>query len=140
MQQLPGFKNLVALQLLSLRSHDRSASLQIECLTFAADSISHLPNQKIKYLALENHMTSIERKPDYVKKYLEMKKERRQGWKGKGKAKMAEPTSLDNSSDSDDLDEMAEITTMETRLRFGVEFWEAREVKIFRKEIRTGKI
>lgn len=142
MQQLPGFKSLVALQFFSLRSNDRSALLQIESLTFAADTISHLPDQKIKYLALENHMTIIERKPDFVKKYFEMKKERKQKMKGKGKGKEKSSgvSSLDNSSDSDDIDELAEITTVETRLRFGVNFWEVREIKMFRKHIRTGKL
>lgn len=142
MQQLPGFKKLIALQLLYLRSHDRSASLQTESLSFAADNISHLPDQKIRYLALGDHMTSIERKIDSSRKYNDMKKERKQRLKGKGKGKanLPEVSSLDNSSDSDDIDEMAENTTVETRLRFGVNFWEVRDIKLFRKDIRTGKL
>lgn len=142
MQQLPGFKSLIALQFLSLRSNDRSALLQIESLTFAADTISYLPDQKIKYLALENHMTSIERKPDFVRKYLDMKKEsrRKEKGKGKGKAKLSEVSSHDNSSDSDDIDEMAEITTVETRIRFGINFSEVKHIKLFQNHIRTGKL
>lgn len=87
-------------------------------------------------------MTSIERKPDFVKKFLDLQRERKQKskGKGKGKAKVTESSSLDNSSDSDDIDDIAEITTVETRLRYGINFWEAKEIKLFRKDIRTGKL
>jgi hypothetical protein len=139
-QQLPGFKNLVALQFFSLRVVDRSAMLHIETLTFAADAISHLPHQKIKYLALDSHVTCIERKPDFVRQYLETNKPKRSKGKGKGKAKMSESTNTDVSSDSDLTDDFAEISSMETRLRFGMDFWEIKGIKIFHKDIRTGKL
>ena len=139
-QQLPGFRNLVALQFFSLRVLDRSAVLQIESLTFAADTISHLPRQKIKYLALDSHVTCIERKPDFVRHYMEMEKLKRAKSKGKGKAKMKESNNMEGSSDSDLADDYSETSSMETRLRFGMEFWEIKGIKIFQKEIRTGKL
>lgn len=115
--------------------------LQIESLTFAADSISHLPQQKIKYLALESHVTCIERKSDFVRQCLEMERGKKTKGKGKGKAKMRESPTTYCSSDSDlAVDEFAEITSMETRLRFGIDFWEIKGIKIFQKEIRTGKL
>ena len=139
-QQLPGFKNLVALQFFSLRVVDRSAMLQIESLTFAADTISHLPHQKIKYLALDSHVTCIERKPEFVRQFLEINKSKKAKGKGKGQAKVSESSNMDVSSDSDLADDFAEITSMETRLRFGMDFWEIKGIKIFQKDIRTGKL
>lgn len=114
--------------------------LQIESLTFAADTISHLPQQKIKYLALDSHVTSIERKPDFVRQYIEASRLKKFKGKGKGKAKISESTNLDISSDSDVADEFAEISSMETRLRYGMDFWEIKGIRIFQKDIRTGKL
>ncbi len=149
MQQLPGFKNLVALQFFSIRANDRSVSLQIENLTFAADTISHVPELKLKYLALESHMAKIERKHDPSKKKLlghgkELKKKKRVqtvNGKGKGKAEEMVSSSLDDSSGSDDATENADIMNLEVRLRFEEDFWEvADHIKIFKREIRTGKL
>lgn len=144
MQQLPGFKSLIALQFICIRISDRSTVLQIESLTFAADTISHLPDQKLKYLALESHMARIERKHERTTIDLEkqMRKTRRRAKKGKGKAKAEESnmTDADESSGSDDSADNADIVNLETRLRFGEEFWEiAEDIKIFRRDIRTGR-
>lgn len=114
--------------------------LQIESLTFAADTISHLPRQKIKYLALDNTVTSIERKPDFVRQYMEAQKLKKNKGKGKGKAKISDSTNIDGSSESDLADEFSEISSMETRLRFGMDFWDVKGIKIFQKEIRTGRL
>lgn len=140
MQQLPGFKRLFALQFLAIRSNDRSGLLQVESLTFAADTLTHLPDQRLKYLALESHLARIERKQDSADSEAQRRKKMRKA-KGKGKAKAAEGISLDDSSGSDDADDLSDVASLETRLKFGDEFWEImEEVKIFTKEIRTGKL
>lgn len=71
---------------------------------------------------------------------MEMEKLKRAKSKGKGKAKMKESTNPEGSSDSDLADDYSETSSMETRLRFGMEFWEIKGIKIFQKEIRTGKL
>lgn len=144
MQQLPGFKSLIALQFICIRISERSALLQVESLTFAADTISHLPDQKLKYLALENHMARIERKHERttIEQEKLMRKNRRRARKGKGKAKVEESnlTDADESSGSDDSADIADIVNLKARLRFGEEFWEiAEDIKIFRRDIRTGR-
>lgn len=140
MQQLPGFKCLFALQFLAIRSTDRSALLQVESLTFAADTLTHLPDQKLKYLALESHLARIERKQDSPESEAQRRKKIRKA-KGKGKAKAAEGISLDDSSGSDDADDLSDVASLETRLKFGDDFWEImEEVKIFTREVRTGKL
>lgn len=140
MQQLPGFKNLFALQFVSIRSTDRSSSLQIESLAFAADTLTHLPGQKLKYLALDNLLGKVERKQDSLESEAQRRKKMRKA-KGKGKAKAAEGIGLDDSSGSDDADDLSDVASLETRLKFGVDFWEViEEVKIFTREIRTGKL
>lgn len=144
MQQLPGFKSLIALQFVCIRISDRSSILQLETLTFAADTISYLPDQKLKFLALESQIARIERKHERTTIDLEkqMRKTRRRAKKGKGKAKAEEisMTDADESSGSDDSADIADIVNLETRLRFGEEIWEiAEDIKIFRRDIRTGR-
>lgn len=142
MQQLPGFKSLVALQFTCIRISDRGSLLQTESLTFAADTISHLPDQKLKYLALDTHFARIERKHERTTTDLEkqMRKTRRRAKNGKGKAKAEESnmTDADESSGSDDSADIADIVNL--KLHIGEEFWEiAEDIKIFRRDIRTGR-
>lgn len=139
MQQLPSFKSLFALQFLAIRSNDRSNLLQFESLTFIADFLTHLPGQKLKYLALESRLGRIERKQDCLESEAQRRKKMRKA-KGKGKAKASEGISLDDSSGSDDADDLSDVANLETHLKFDDEFWEITEVKIFTKEIRTGKL
>lgn len=144
MQQLPGFKSLLALQFICIRISERSALPPVESLTFAADTISHLPHQKLKYLALENHIARIERKHERttVDQEKQIRRNRRRAKKGKGKAKVEESnmTDADESSGSDDSADIADTVNLKTLLRFGEGFWEiAEDIKIFRREIRTGR-
>lgn len=139
MQQLPGFKNLFALQFLVIRAAERSHMMQVESLTFAADTLTHLPDQKLKYLALDSHLARIERKQDSLESEAQRRKKMRKA-KGKGKAKAAEGISLADSSESDEADDLSDVANLETRLKFGDDFWEIVEVKIFTREIRTGKL
>lgn len=141
----PGFKSLYALHLIALRSPDRSLGLQLESLNFAVDSLSHCHGVKLRYLALADQVNSLETRPEQFRKHLKIVMERRKmaDRKGKGKAvdsfsPMDEPA--DDASDRELDDVLAEVTAGEKKLRFSTRFDEVRGVKIFSKEIRSGKL
>lgn len=72
----------------------------------------------------------------------QMRKSRRRAKKGKGKAKVEESnmTDPDESSGSDDSADITDIVNLETSLSFANGFWEiAEDIKIFRRDIRTGR-
>lgn len=108
-----------------------------------ADTLSHLPDHRLQYIAVENRLATINRKHDRkVSMILERERIKRSAHKakGKGKAKAVEAISLDDSSGTDDADDVAEYANLETRLRLGDDFWDVEGVEIFRKEVRTGKL
>lgn len=110
---------------------------------FVADTISHLPDHKLQYIAVESRLATINRKHDRkVSMLLERERVKRSAnkSKGKGKAKAAEAISLDDSSGSDDAEEVADYANLVTRLRLGDDFWDVEGIEVFRKEVRTGKI
>ena len=144
MQYFAAFKNLYALHLLALRSGDRSITLQSESLSFAVDSLSHCPDMRIRYIAIVNSVVSLESKPKYMKDHLTMAMEKRRDKKGKGKAPSSAFSSLLDQFEetaSDEAEEaLAGIMAGESRLRIPRDFSELDDVKIFSKQIRTGKL
>lgn len=98
---------------------------------------------KIKYIAMENSVIALEEKPDQFSKHLRMVIERRKDKKGKGKAPAYIFNSLlneDDDSGSDVNEVMADVMAGERRLRFPTSFSAVDDVKIFSKEIRSGKL
>lgn len=137
------FTNLHALHLITLRSTDRNPMLQLESLNFAVDSLSHCPGVKLRYLALADQVSSLESRPDHFRKHLKIVMEYEKDRKGKGKAVDFPPPmdkEEDDASDGELDDVLAEVAAGEKRLRFSTRFDDVKEVKIFAKDIRTGRL
>ena len=137
MQALPGLKNLIALHIITLRNNDTCAAVIRECRKFTIDNISHHPNLRIKYLAIQSTVYQLVRRdPATLPNPL--------GGQSKGKGKAV----ADEKSRA--LDQHAETSVLENSLnKSGLElghekvpsrFWEVQGVKIFEKSIRLGKL
>ena len=145
MQLLPHLKTLYALHIITLRSTDRSVHLQGESISFAVDNLSHCPEMKLRYIAILNQVIALETKPDQFRRHLKAVMDRRRDKKGKGKAPADATLNLFNpqtdDSGSDDVDDMlADMGAGETKIRFTTRFPDVKDVKIFSKEIRLGKV
>ena len=145
MQLLPRLKGLYALHIITLRFTDRSVQLRNESISFAVDNLSHCPEMKLRYIAMMDQVMALETKPDQFRRHLKAVMDRRKDKKGKGKAP-ADPSfglsipALDDSG-SDDVDDiLADMGAGETKLKFSTRFAEVKDVKIFSKEVRGGKL
>ena len=145
MQLLPHLKSLYALHIITLRSTDRSIHSHQESINFAVDNLSHCPEMKLRYIAILNAVVALETKPDQFRRHLKAVMDRRKDRKGKGKAPADGALSCfipaTDDSGSDDVDDiLAEMGAGETKLKFNTRFSDVRDVKIFSKEIRGGKL
>lgn len=145
MQLLPRLKTLYALHIITLRSPDRSHHLQNESVSFAVDNLSHCPNMKLRYIAMVAQVVALEAKPDQFRRHLKAVMDRRKDRKGKGKVPADASLNLfipaTDDSGSDDVDDiLADMGAGETKLRFATRFGEVKDVKMFSKEIRGGKL
>ena len=145
MQLLPRLKTLYALHIITLRSPDRSHQLQNESISFAVDNLSHCPNMKLRYIAMVGQVVALEAKPDQFRRHLKAVMDRRKDKKGKGKVPADASLNLfiptTDDSGSDDVDDiLADMGAGETKLKFATRFAEVKDVKIFSKEIRGGKL
>ena len=147
MQNVATFHNLIALHLLSLRDNNRSF-LHADSLHSAVDSFSHYQEAKLKYIALDNNLRLVARRPERWFKEFEKRKENRKRIaqiksKGKGKAKATDVDDSEESSEPDlPGDEVGHrLLAMRLRADNRRNFSDVEEeVKIFRKEIRSGKL
>ena len=145
MQLLPHLRTLYALHIITLRSTDRSIHLQGESINFAVDNLSHCPEMKLRYIAMLNQVIALETKPDQFRRHLKAVMDKRKDKKGKGKVPADATLNLfippTDDSGSDDVDEiLADMGAGETKLRFSTRFVDVKDVKIFSKEIRLGRV
>lgn len=145
MQLLPHLKSLYALHIIALRSTDRSVQLHAESISFAVDNLSHCPDMKLRYIGMLNQVMALEAKPDQFRRHLKAVMDRRKDKKGKGKAPADTSLGLflpaTDDSGSDDVDDiLADMGAGETKLKFSTRFADVKDVKIFSKEIRGGKL
>lgn len=145
MQLLPHLKTLYALHIITLRTTDRSVQLQGESVSFAVDNLSHCPDMKLRYIAMINQVMALETKPDQFRRHLKAVMDRRKDKKGKGKAPADATLGLylpaTDDSGSDDVDDiLADMGAGETKLKFSTRFADVKDVRIFSKEVRGGKL
>lgn len=102
-----------------------------ELRKFAMDNVAHHPRMKLEYIALEGTVESLVRKkPD------KGKRPKTTGKAAAGKSKASSETgSSDDDSGTDDPSPTLKIETLE-----GISFHEVEGVKIFRKDIRAGRL
>ena len=100
---------------------------------------------KLRYIALVGQVVALETKPDQFRRHLKAVMDRRRDKKGKGKVPADTNLNLfipaTEDSGSDDVDDiLADMGAGETKLKFATRFAEVKDVKIFSKEIRGGKL
>ncbi|CAD6570780.1 MAG: hypothetical protein ASARMPREDX12_009169 [Alectoria sarmentosa] len=145
MQLLSHFKSLHAIHIITLRTTDRSVQLPSESISYAVDNLSHCPEMKLRYIAMINQVVALETKPDHFRRHLKAVMDRHKDKKGKGKAPAETSLGLfipaADDSGSDDVDDiLADMGAGETKLKFTTRFVDVKNVKIFSKEVRGGKL
>ena len=145
MQLLPHLRTLYALHVITLRANDRNFSLQGESISFAVDNLSHCPDMKLRYIAMMGQVMALETKPDHLRRHLKAVIDKRKDKKGKGKIPADATLNLFmpavDDSGSDDVDDfLADMGAGETKLKFATRFTDVKDVKIFSKEIRGGRL
>jgi hypothetical protein len=158
MQYFSGLTSLRALNILHFRNNDTCIWVMREILRFIVDNLSHHPELKLEWIAMENdRVDRIVRPTENEGKDSEegTEKDGRERKKKKGSSKGKAPApfipdphdaypilpsiELDSESDSED-----EFSDTGARLRFRtvgpMQFYDAWGVKIFEKEIRSGKL
>ena len=100
---------------------------------------------KLRYIAMMNQVTALEAKPEQFRRHLKAVMDKRKDRKGKGKAPADVTLGLfvpaTDDSGSDDVDDiLADMGAGETKLKFSTRFADVKDVKIFSKEVRGGKL
>ncbi|KAH7136444.1 hypothetical protein EDB81DRAFT_79565 [Dactylonectria macrodidyma] len=151
MQYFSGLVNLRAIHILHFRNNDTCIWVMREILNFIVDNLSHHPELKLEWIAMEDdRLDHVIRPSESAKKGEEGSKRRD---KGKGKA-VTGPNHDDNTlpvlpmsdwgsdTDSDEDDDDAFHCGKRLRLKtVGVlQFYDVWGIKIFDKEIRSGRL
>ncbi|KAF9763957.1 hypothetical protein IL306_002934 [Fusarium sp. DS 682] len=146
MQYFAGLVNLRAINILRFRNNDTCIWVMREILNFIVDNLSHHPELKLEWIAMEDdRLDRVIRPTDAVDEG-----EKRRG-KGKEKAMVHPHHNSSNlpvlpswSSDSESEEDDDDASNCGKRLRLktvGVlQFYEVWGVKIFDKEIRSGRL
>ncbi|KAH6996493.1 hypothetical protein BKA56DRAFT_609735 [Ilyonectria sp. MPI-CAGE-AT-0026] len=151
MQYFSGLVNLRAIHILHFRNNDTCIWVMREILNFIVDNLSHHPELKLEWIAMEDDRLDRVIRPSETAKKGEEESKRRA--KGKGKAILGPIHNNDDlpvlpmsdwgsDTDSDEDDDDAFHCGKRLRLKtVGVlQFYDVWGVKIFDKEIRTGRL
>jgi len=154
-QYLPGLVNLRAMHMINFRNDDTCHWVIREIRKFAVDSVSHNPEMKLEFIALENTVERLVRR---------MKKPKSKGKgkatdKGKGKetstgssagsSSVAFPTiesilappAISDSSDDESVNSEDEVGPgLKLETLEGVRFYDIYGVRIFRKDVMMGRL
>ncbi|KAH8172867.1 F-box domain-containing protein [Sarocladium implicatum] len=155
MQYFSGLKSLRALNILHFRNNDTCVWVMREILRFIVDNLSHHPELKLEWIAMENDRVDRIIRPSVGHRDHDddsegedevLEKLKKSNEHSLGKAKLIANTQypimpsieLDTDSDSDDDHDSGQ------RLRYKtvgpLQFYDTWGIKIFEKEIRAGKI
>jgi hypothetical protein len=144
MQGLRGLKSLASMHILNMRTPDQCQSLARESRKFTIDNITHIPELKIKYLAMDNIVFELARKPSYIRDKEKEKGTAEADAKGKGKGKEKEVLGAygdgDGMTDGEEDFSDIESGTLEMACVKHLKFSDLPSVTIFKKEVRTGKL
>ncbi|KAJ6444379.1 F-box domain-containing protein [Purpureocillium lavendulum] len=152
MQYFSGLINLRAINILHFRNNDTCIWVMREILRFIVDNLSHHPELKLEWIAMEDERVERVVRPSEAQEKTRHDEPTNRS-KGKGKEKSHVPlgTSMDNAfpmlpvdgldSESESEDEARDDGR---RLRFQtygpLQFYDLWGVKIFEKEIRSGRL
>lgn len=152
MQYISGLVNLRAINILRFRNNDTCIWVMRELLRFIVDNLSHHPELKLEWIAMEDdHVDRVVRPADMPDEASAEKPKKNSKSKGKGTGivgltgpgndafPILPVDGLESESESED-----DVFDSGARLRFktvgGMQFYDVWGVKIFDKEIRSGKL
>ncbi|TLS30374.1 hypothetical protein PpBr36_02949, partial [Pyricularia pennisetigena] len=155
MQNMGGLVNLIALLIIRLRNEDTCVWVMRETKKFFLDNLSHHPEMKLEWLSIDDE--------DQLEKLVRITHESKKGKKSKGKGK--EPAHVfhshnddvfphlsvdpwdgksdscsDEDSDEDDDDDDNGRPKVKLETIDGVHFYDVWGIKIFQKEIVSGRL
>ncbi|PFH59023.1 hypothetical protein XA68_12903 [Ophiocordyceps unilateralis] len=144
MQYLPGLVSLRAFSILRFKNGDTCMGVIREILRFIVDNLSHHPQLKLEWIAIEDdHVDRVVRPSKAGDEVAEAQPTKRAKAKGPvdGTYPPLPADGLESQSESDDDDERCDGRT---RLRFEtvgpLQFYDVWGVKIFEKEVRSGRL
>ncbi|KAI4289631.1 MAG: hypothetical protein L6R35_001091 [Caloplaca aegaea] len=147
MQNFPSLKSLQALHLLTIRGAPDVTLSHLEYLNSIVDVVSHNPGMRLKYVAIDNIISTILRRtattirkirqPQIKRQQMRLERE-----KGKGKEKEGEKGfASDASSETDypDDKDLHDMYAMKMKASMIIDVKEVeQQAKIFQNEFRAG--
>lgn len=149
MQNISGLANLRALHIIHLRNDDTCVWVMRETKKFLIDNLAHHPQMKLEWVSIDDD-DRVER----IIRPSEARKQEKKSKKAKGKQKATNNSpspgdndtfpvlpaldSWDASSSSDDDDGEGQSPKVESIE--GIHFYDVWGVRIFKKEIVTGRV
>ncbi|KAI9811061.1 MAG: hypothetical protein M1827_005643 [Pycnora praestabilis] len=161
LQYLPGLLNLKALHITSFRTDDTCTWVMRELRKFAADHVAHHPRMKLEYIGLDNMLDRLiripkvskgrkgERKDDAGSGAVEVDASKTDSsgkdiGKGededKDKKIIGEASSDNDSSTDDDSDDEYKRPELKVETSENFRFYDVVGVRIFRKDVRAGRL
>ncbi|KAI9764925.1 MAG: hypothetical protein M1840_007950 [Geoglossum simile] len=132
LQYISGLESLRALYILACRTDDTCQWVIRELRNFAIDNISHYPELKLEFIALDSTLERV------VRKKVEPKRIKKANGVQKLLAgKETEPKDSETSGDEDSDDDQQPGLKIETQ---GVKFYDVYNVRIFRKDVKFGTL
>ena len=148
MQYFSGLVSLRAINILHFKNNDTCIWVMRETLRFIVDNLSHHPELKLEWIAMEDDRVDRVVRPSESQEPGTEGREKREKSRNKGKAPATAASdafpalpmdALDSESESDE-----DSFDSGTRLRFKtmgpLQFYDVWGVKIFEKEIRSGRL
>lgn len=149
MQYFSGLISLRAINILHFRNNDTCIWVMREILRFIVDNLSHHPELRLEWIAMEDDRVDRVVRPSESMEASAAQSQDRPKGKNKGKQPVTAGADgpfpwlpvegLDSESESED-----DGFDCGTRLRFKtvgpLQFYDVWGVKIFEKEIRTGRL
>ena len=148
--------NLRAINILHFKNTDTCLSVMREILRFIVDTLSHNPKLKLEWIAMEDERVDrVVRPCEFVDEFSQDENNKKRDGKGKAKSfgkndpggtapNSMYPTFPDMDGLESDSDSEDEAFDSGSRLRFRtvgpLQFYDVWGVKIFEKEIRSGRL
>lgn len=147
MQNFSALKYLQALHLLVIRGGTDTTTSHLEYLNSVVDNLSHHPGMRLKYVAIDSIISTIQKRSVATTRKIRQAKAKRhqlrlEREKGKGKEKEGEKDfASDASSETDFPDDrdLHDLYAMKLKASTIVDIKEVeQQAKIFQMEFRTG--
>ncbi|KAL7949953.1 hypothetical protein V8C42DRAFT_186605 [Trichoderma barbatum] len=150
MQYFSGLASLRAINILHFRNNDTCIWVVREILRFIVDNLSHYPELKLEWIAMEDDRVDRVIRPSDETNNAPDERSNNKRAKGKSKDKAPVPgphnmfptlpmDGLDSESDTSD-DEYAGGSRLRFKTVGPLQFYDVWGVKIFDKEIRSGRL